>query len=456
MAFAYDLHIYPSALFPQTHPSRMAAIGTLSGLTPPPIDNCRVLEIACYDGSNLLPMAAALPASEFVGVDLASSAIERGTDLVRRSGLTNVSLQCMDLMDFPADAGTFDYISAHGFYSWVPDFVRARMWEVIDRHLSPNGIAYVSYNASPAGHLRNATREMMLFHLGRARPPLAEMSLVANGFLADMAEIAGGEAVWKSWLEFESGRIAHRDLDVLHHDELAGVFRPFSLTEVCADAAKGGLQYLGESRLRHFFRSPNPDLEKFGPQTFVESEQYRDYVEFRSFRESLFCRAGLELSRPQWEERVEDVWAASSVQWDGDAFCEPHGPLRISTDHPEILSLLNKLVDLWPSAGRIEPHEMAAADPLLKAGVIDLRAHPLVAPGGPGPRPKASPLVRAQLAVNTETSTLVHNIARIPDDEDRQMICSLDGSRTVEQLPSGLAARLSDFYKMGLLLGASA
>ena len=47
----------------------------------------------------------------------------------------------MNLLEFPAGLGEFDYIIAHGFYSWVPDFVRRKMWEVLAAHLSANGVA---------------------------------------------------------------------------------------------------------------------------------------------------------------------------------------------------------------------------------------------------------------------------------------------------------------------------
>ena len=66
----YDSVPYPSLAFVQTHPDRLALMGTLFGMQPPPVERCRVLEIGCGNGSNLIPMAYGLPGSEFVGVDL--------------------------------------------------------------------------------------------------------------------------------------------------------------------------------------------------------------------------------------------------------------------------------------------------------------------------------------------------------------------------------------------------
>lgn len=75
-ATSYDRVLYPSLAFLQTHPDSLAVIGTLFGMHPPTVEHCRVLELACGNGSNLIPMAYALPSSEFVGVDPAAKPVE--------------------------------------------------------------------------------------------------------------------------------------------------------------------------------------------------------------------------------------------------------------------------------------------------------------------------------------------------------------------------------------------
>ena len=70
-ATSYDSVLYPSHACAETHPDRLATLATLFGLSPAPVERCRVLELGCGDGGNLLAMAFALPGSTFVGVDLA-------------------------------------------------------------------------------------------------------------------------------------------------------------------------------------------------------------------------------------------------------------------------------------------------------------------------------------------------------------------------------------------------
>ena len=58
-----------------------------------------------------------------------------------------------------------DYIIAHGIYSWVPGDVRDKLMAICHDNLSPNGIAYVSYNVFPGWHMLGALRNMMRYHI---------------------------------------------------------------------------------------------------------------------------------------------------------------------------------------------------------------------------------------------------------------------------------------------------
>ncbi|RPH39570.1 MAG: hypothetical protein EHM91_12180, partial [Planctomycetota bacterium] len=86
----YDQVAYPGFSYAQAHPDRLAVIATLFGMSPAPAERCRVLELGCGDGWNLLPMAAALPESTFVGLDLAGQPIASGRAIVERLGLKNL------------------------------------------------------------------------------------------------------------------------------------------------------------------------------------------------------------------------------------------------------------------------------------------------------------------------------------------------------------------------------
>src|SRR5947209_7580657 len=149
----YDTVAYRGFAYMETHPARLAALASFYGMDPPLVSRCRVLELGCGIGANLIPMAVQYPDSEFVGIDL-SSRIERGLSTIVAFGLKNIVLRHANIMEVDADYGQFDYIIAHGVYSWVPPEVREKMLAIFHDNLKPLGVAYVSYNAHPGSHLR--------------------------------------------------------------------------------------------------------------------------------------------------------------------------------------------------------------------------------------------------------------------------------------------------------------
>ena len=160
----YDVTDYPSRPYAQAHPERMGTVAALFGMNPARPSNCRVLEIGCNDAANLLALAVAYPKSEFVGFDLAAKPVERAIERVKQIGIENVRVFQGDVTQVGGELGQFDYIIAHGLYSWVPAPVRRHILRVCRELLQPNGIAYISYNAYPAGHMRDMVRAMTMFH----------------------------------------------------------------------------------------------------------------------------------------------------------------------------------------------------------------------------------------------------------------------------------------------------
>jgi len=167
----YDDIPYESHPFAQSHPHRLFAIGTLFGLKPTPVQKCRVLELGCASGGNLIPMADYLPESQFVGVDTSARQIQDGIDTVQQLGLENVILKHASILDVDAAYGMFDYIICHGVFSWVPETVRLKILEICGTLLTPHGIAYVSYNTYPGWHMRGMIRDMMRYHAARFDAP---------------------------------------------------------------------------------------------------------------------------------------------------------------------------------------------------------------------------------------------------------------------------------------------
>jgi len=86
LAERYDAIPYAAIPHPSTHPDRLATVAAFLGMDPPAVGRCRVLEVGCSDGANLIPMALGLPESRFVGCDLSQRALDAARGLARMIG----------------------------------------------------------------------------------------------------------------------------------------------------------------------------------------------------------------------------------------------------------------------------------------------------------------------------------------------------------------------------------
>jgi cyclopropane fatty-acyl-phospholipid synthase-like methyltransferase len=148
----YNEVLYETSPRFATHPDRLAAVARLFGMEAAPVDRCRYLEIGCGNGTQIASMAYHLPESRFVGVDLAEVPLATGQRMRATLEIANLTLRLGDLCDIGEDLGEFDYIVAHGVYSWVPADVRDALLRVCQKHLAHNGVAYISYNKLPGHH----------------------------------------------------------------------------------------------------------------------------------------------------------------------------------------------------------------------------------------------------------------------------------------------------------------
>src|SRR5215470_8602666 len=141
---SYDEVPYDHLAFAQTHPDRLATTARVFGLTPPPVDTCRVLDLGCGSGGNLIPMAFHLPHATFVGIDLSRRQIERGQQILHDLGITNATLAHQSILDVTTEWGRFDYILCHGVFSWVEPHVQDAILRIAHENLTAAGVAYVS------------------------------------------------------------------------------------------------------------------------------------------------------------------------------------------------------------------------------------------------------------------------------------------------------------------------
>ena len=356
----YDKFAYPSALYAQTHPDRLATIATLTGLRTADINRARVLELGCGDGNNLITMACTLPNSEFLGFDLAVEPIRRGQQMIADLGLKNVTLRQMNLLEAPADLGVFDYILAHGLYSWVPEPVREKILAICRDHLAENGVAYVSYNAYPGNHLRDAVRGMMRFHVQQfSEPP--EQIRQARIFLKFLSEAKVKPGLWQDLVKHQFERVEKYADAGFFHDDLSAVNQPFYFHEFMEAAGRHQLQFLAEADIRDKQTTGLTEeamgiVQKMDKVNRIAREQYLDFISGRSFRQTLLCRQDCRLNHEPELERVCNLFAAADVALvnPGANTAVPgmedfqRAKAVIATGNPLLKSALVYLGQVWP------------------------------------------------------------------------------------------------------------
>jgi len=442
----YDEVPYPSLPRPQSHPARVAGLAAIAGMAPPPVGRWRVLEIGCGDASNLLPLAFEYPEGRITGVDRAAVPLARGRDMAAKLGLANLELYKADLLGWQPD-GEFDYIIAHGFYSWVPFEIRDRLLEICGAALAPGGLAYISYNVLPGSHLRRYVWDLLKFHTRRAASPqnrIEKANEMARLMAARPADEPGSAAIRK-----EMENVLERGAEAIFHDDLSENNDPVYLMDFIGHAGRHGLQYLGDAEP---VRDDVRELPLQGEDWF-EARQYGDFLNCRKFRESILCRKEIPLDRVLTLDRFLALAAASRVkpadpQPDGAQRFELSQGRSLTTNHPLVKDVLCFLACRWPGSAEVAGLPLSgyppedAADMLMRlaeAEAIELwQQAPRVATAI-GERPMASPLARCQISAGlTMVTNQRHQSIDLPDESGRALVSLLDGTRDREALAAAM------------------
>ena len=313
----YDLIPYQSHPYPLTHPGHMASIAILFGLNPAALEQCRVLEIGCASGDNLIPLAAFFPNAQFVGLDYSQAQIKAAQEIHKELQLDNIEFQCENLCNVdPAKLGQFDYIIAHGVYSWLPSEAQSALLKLCRECLSENGIAYVSYNTFPGWHTRTMLRDFMFFHataFGSGPPDVSQ----AKALLEFMdTHLQSENKHFSQYLRTEIERFTNEtDETYLAHDYLEINNEPLYFHDFVARARTAGLDYLGESEFYSMLGSGIAEEAKTRLSSeikdIVRLEQYFDFMSNRSFRMTLLVRQESTVNRQITSERIYPLWVSA-------------------------------------------------------------------------------------------------------------------------------------------------
>jgi SAM-dependent methyltransferase len=468
MTTAYDTVIYPNRCHPQTHPDRLAVMAELFGLQPAPPERCRVLELGCGDATNLLPLAYAFPESRFVGLDLAPTLIAAGRQAIADLGVTNLELFQTDLVDFPVSGEPFNYIVAHGVYSWVPSKARDALLAICRGRLASQGVAFVSYNCLPGCHIRRMAREVMRFHTRAVSDPRerVQQAMAVCQFIANSIEKPDTyRQAFKEQLE----QIQRYGGGHLFHDDLADINEPCYFHEFMAHAANHGLQFLAEADFfemqdQAFTPEAHQILSSMG-ESRLTREQYLDFIKCRRFRQTLLCHHKTRLLPSPESEPIQRFHISSEAKTEANGeglasrtierFVEPRGG-ALEVDYPLAKTAFRVLRQRWPATLSFDALNAAAAALLPSAsefttpkarqnlevilleayrvGLVDFRRTPVRCAPQPSIRPVVWKFARWQARRGEIVTTLRGDNLRVEDANGQRLLQLLDGTRGLEEI----------------------
>ena len=474
---AYDTVPYPGHALAQAHPDRLATIATLFGMKPAEVNRSRVLELGCGDGLNLTSVALSLPEAQCIGIDLAAAGIQKGQERARYLGLKNIELRQLNILDVSESLGCFDFIIAHGIYSWVPETVRDKLLAICKQNLARNGVVYVSYNTYPGGHMRDLAREMMRFHVSEFDDPRQRVTQ-ARSLIKFIIDSGSEPDLYRMVLQKELERMNEFTDSALFHDDLAEYNASVYFYQFVEHAGRHGLKYLSKAQFFEIqtgiFPARVVEVLKRIADSAVAKEQYLDFLKCRRFRQTLLCHDDQQLDDNPRPEKAESFYIASPVRpAEPDVRLDRREPATfigpknssIETDNPLVKTALVALGQAWPKAlhfrdllaaarqscdrgssmksGGADGDARTLGELLLRAyagGIVEFSVAPPRLVSRPSERPVASSLARLQSVEGTEVVNLRHFNIRVEDALSRRLLQLLDGSRDRDALIDDLAA----------------
>lgn len=464
---SYDQLPYDRLPFPETEPDFLAALAHLHGFDAADARSARVLELGCAQGGNLIPMAERYPAGEFVGIDLSRVQVDEGRAFVARAGLENISLLHGDIAALPDGLGEFDFIIAHGVYSWVPAAVRKALLARCRALLKPRGVAYVSFNVAGGWQHYGELRQLLLQHDDASLAPLQRVGR-ARRLLADA--VLDDERLRK-----EAAYLVKASASYVFHEYLSEINEAFSFPQFIGEADTHGLRYLGDVGPRRACVALENDWGLSAEARYVrwlDAEAALDEAFDTRFRRALLVRNDAMLPQPPRADRLKALAFSAELSSDEELdfaeageqhFCTIAGE-RLPAAHPLLKAFLVVVAGAYP---RVAAYQEAADRALELArtygyrGGIDeeflealldftqmqgVRLHVFEQPCAVEATdfPRASRLTRQQASSPGWPVINFQHQALDVDEWGRKLLTALDGSASIESLGDYLYRVLVD------------
>lgn len=470
----YDTVPYEDCALTESHPDYLCIVGRLFGLETVSPDASRVLELGCASGGNIIPMAYYWPKSEFIGIELSEKQSAQGNQIIEDLQLNNIRIVNENILSLDDSLGTFDYIIAHGVYSWVPKEVQEALLDTVSNLLNANGLAYISYNTYPGWYFKNAVRDMMYYRARHTDNPqdkinkgIEMLKLLYNG-IPDECSLS------EKWVKEEARQQLKMTPSYLLHDPLEDNNSPVYFHDFMKKVDQFDLQYLADANLYTMLGSTlseqaNEILDTI--EDLVEYEQYMDFFYVRHFRQSVLCKNSIEVDRDMDMDLVQDCYICSILSCNEEIDLDSTQPqvfqdqtgTEFDISHPLTKVAIVELAQIYPNSYSygelvnrsqsilsVYGSEMANDDPdelltelfnLYLSRGIRLSVVQRNFDSNLAEFPKASPLAQIYGQLNRCCIASVHHNSILMDEVSNYLLSLLTGENTLEDIVSDVIVK---------------
>ncbi len=242
---------YTDNFFRELSPVWLNYVAAVNGHAPRDLSRpFTYLELGCGFGSSALVNAAAFPLVELHACDLNPAHIEQGRRYAAELGTSNIEFHQASFEELlRCELPAFDFIVAHGVYSWVGAGERQTVRRIVREKLKPGGIVYLSYNCMPGWAPEAPLRRLLAEIAGTASGDSQRRAAQALQSVRDLgaAKLQYFTANPDSMAALES--YAKRPASYLPYEFLAADWELFYSIDVADEMADAGVAYAGSATL---------------------------------------------------------------------------------------------------------------------------------------------------------------------------------------------------------------
>jgi hypothetical protein len=286
-----------------------------------------------------------------------------------------------------AVSGTFDFIIAHGVFSWVSPETRDAILGLCAERLSRGGLLYLNYNARPGWNVRGLVRDFLVSQTAEIAGLKARTDRAREVAQRMAEELQGGDHPYSQLLAREFRLVGELDESMTAHDYLSEYNEVYTRREFLDLVGKYGFTYVADAD----FNYPSGRLPEALPVRLAElnvaselRDDTADLLCYRQLHSPILTSPGFSRRLPDGQEWSRLLVASCLTEREAadpgtvPSFVHPSGYVVEAKTAP-MADALRALRTEWPRGlrvGEVIPDVSEAIDDLRllqRNGLIELR-----------------------------------------------------------------------------------